>query len=81
MWTKFYLTENKRKGGRVWLMALVLKTSVPQGTVGSNPTLSAIIKALWYMGITLDCLSGERGSSPRRVAIIRILTSTTPELG
>ena len=26
--------------------------------------------ALWYMGITLGCLPGERGSSPRRVAII-----------
>ena len=25
--------------------------------------------ALWYMGITLGCLPGERGSSPRRVAI------------
>ena len=31
----------KWKGGRVWLKALVLKTRVPQGTVGSNPTLSA----------------------------------------
>ncbi len=28
-------------GGVVeWLMALVLKTSVPKGTVGSNPTPS-----------------------------------------
>ncbi len=31
-------------GGVVeWLMALVLKTSVPKGTVGSNPTPSVEI--------------------------------------
>ena len=26
-----------------WLMVAVLKTAVPKGTVGSNPTLSAIL--------------------------------------
>ena len=32
-------------GGVVeWLMALVLKTSVPKGTVGSNPTPSVVIE-------------------------------------
>ena len=36
---------NFRKGGRVRLKALVLKTRVLQGTVGSNPTLSAITNA------------------------------------
>ena len=33
-------------GGVVeWLMALVLKTSVPKGTVGSNPTPSVEIES------------------------------------
>lgn len=32
-----------RKCGRVWFNAPVLKTDVPRGTVGSNPTTSAII--------------------------------------
>ena len=31
-----------RRRGRVWLNATVLKTVVPKGTVGSNPTASAI---------------------------------------
>ncbi len=31
--------------GRVWLIAPVLKTGVSQGTVGSNPTPSAIIRS------------------------------------
>lgn len=31
------------RGGRVWLIALVLKTSIPQGIGGSNPSPSAIV--------------------------------------
>ena len=31
----------KWKGGRVWLIAPVLKTDVPKGTLGSNPSPSA----------------------------------------
>ena len=30
------------KGGRVWVIATVLKTADPQGSVGSNPTPSSI---------------------------------------
>jgi len=38
-----------------WLKALVLKTSVPQGTVGSNPTLSANIRELYIMNKECGC--------------------------
>ena len=31
-------SRNKCMDGRAWFNALVLKTSVPLGTVGSNPT-------------------------------------------
>ena len=47
-----------RRGGRVWLNALVLKTSVRQRTGGSNPSLSAKIKRLdmpIYRFSCLDC--------------------------
>lgn len=38
---KFGSVSNKRKCGRVWLIALVLKTSDHNWSVGSNPTASA----------------------------------------
>ena len=44
-------------GGVVeWLMALVLKTSVPKGTVGSNPTPS--------VEIVLQAITGFRTTTP-----------------
>jgi hypothetical protein len=48
-----------------WLKATVLKTVVPQGTVGSNPTLSAlygIAKNCRLHGVAKHCFA--TGSSP-----------------
>ena len=40
--TKIYYTVTSRGGVAEWLKAAVLKTVEPQGSVGSNPTASAI---------------------------------------
>ena len=50
-----YLVVRFRYYGEMseWLMELVLKTSVLQSTVGSNPTLSAIICECDGIGQTL----------------------------
>ena len=45
-------------------MALVLKTSVPQGTVGSNPTLSANNGGVAQLGERLLCKQNVAGSIP-----------------
>ncbi len=45
-------------------MALVLKTSVPQGTVGSNPTLSANNGGVAQLGVRLLCKQNVAGSIP-----------------
>lgn len=42
-WLSLLFRQHQRTGGVVeWLMAPVLKTGVPKGTVGSNPTLSVL---------------------------------------
>ena len=45
--------KNRDGGVAEWSKAAVLKTVVPQGTVGSNPTSSARFYLDWYPGVNL----------------------------
>tara|TARA_B100001287_G_scaffold28394_1_gene20374 strand:- start:475 stop:651 length:177 start_codon:yes stop_codon:yes gene_type:complete len=47
----------RRRGGRVWLNALVLKTSIPQGIGGSNPSPSAIVSFIIKKGAVNEKLT------------------------
>tara|TARA_R110002095_G_scaffold159024_1_gene137840 strand:+ start:272 stop:571 length:300 start_codon:yes stop_codon:yes gene_type:complete len=70
-----------RASGEVaeWPIAPVLKTGVPQGTGGSNPPLSAYLKAveLSACNSTAFALSGPRQSFPL-AAVLRL--SSLPQM-
>lgn len=67
--------------GRVteWFIVLVLKTSVPKGTVGSNPTSSANFVSIWkddrvaYRSslLKMRIRKGSGGSNPSPSANLR----------
>lgn len=59
MWVRFLPPLPKiRKSGRVWLMASVLKTEEPRGSVGSNPTSSANIALVAQYGQSVRFVIG-----------------------
>ncbi len=47
-----------------WSITPVLKTGVPRGTGGSNPSLSATMRKTSLVGVFLHCKEQSRGVEP-----------------